>query len=182
MKSRLKKWLPKPEELRKNKILKLFAPFLADPRLWHMNRNTLVRAVYIGVMCAFFPLPGQMPLALIGALLFRANIPMAIGLTWLTNPITTLPVFWVAYYVGAILLDEPIISIRTIGKVITDITAWAMGDGGNPFVHQLFSLKAFVLGLIICAVLSSLILGLAFSWLWRYRTIRNWKKRTKRIK
>ena len=97
-KQRLKAWLPTPEKLHQNRIVRCFAPFLADARLWHMNRNSLGRAVYIGVLCAFFPLPGQMPLAIIGALLFRANVPMAIALTWLTNPLTTIPIFWVLFY------------------------------------------------------------------------------------
>ena len=120
-KQRLKAWLPTPEKLHQNRIVRWFAPFLADARLWHMNRNSLGRAVYIGVLCAFFPLPGQMPLAIIGALLFRANVPMAIALTWLTNPLTTIPIFWAAYCVGAFLLGEPLIGFRTVGVFVSEM-------------------------------------------------------------
>ena len=100
-KKRLKKLLPTPEQILQSRSLKLFAPHLADPRLWQFNRHSLNKAVYIGVLSAFFPLPGQMLLALIGALIFRANVPMALGLTWITNPLTTLPIFYVGYYIGA---------------------------------------------------------------------------------
>lgn len=65
---RLKDLLPTPEKLNQNRTLKLFAPQLADPRLWHFNRHSLNKAVYIGVLSAFFPLPGQMLIALIGSL------------------------------------------------------------------------------------------------------------------
>lgn len=177
-KQQLKAWLPKPEELRKNKVIAMFAPFLADARLWHLNRNSLMRAIFVGVMCAFFPLPGQMPIAVIGALIFRANIPMSIALTWLTNPLTALPVYWFAYLVGATLLGEQIIGLRTIGIVITDLTLWLFHDGINPFlIHRIFSLKAFALGLVITGILTSLLLSLAFSLFWRYRITKDWKKR-----
>lgn len=98
---KLKQWLPRPEQLMENRTIKLFAPHLADPRLWHFNRECLTKAVYIGMMSAFFPLPGQMLVALILALIFRANVPMAVALTWITNPFTTIPIFYAAYYIGA---------------------------------------------------------------------------------
>ncbi len=177
-KQQLKNWLPTPEKLRENRMVSLFAPFLADPRLWHLNRGSLTRAVYIGVLCAFFPLPGQMPLALIGALIFRANVPMSVALTWITNPLTTIPVFWFAYSVGAMLLGEPIIGIRGIGLILSDLTLWVTGNGGNPFLmHDFFSLKAFVWGLVVCAITTSVVLGIAFRLFWQYRIANDWQKR-----
>ncbi|WP_432481505.1 DUF2062 domain-containing protein [Moraxella sp. ZY200743] len=176
-KKKLQKWLPTPEKLSESRIMGWFAPFIADPRLWHMNRGALTRAVYIGVLCAFFPLPGQMPLAIIGALLLRANIPMAIALTWITNPLTTIPVFWASYCVGAFLLGEPMIGIRTIGIVISDFSLWVTGNGVNPFANHLFSLKAFTLGLVVCGIITSAVLGLLFRVLWQYYIVNSWQKR-----
>lgn len=176
-KQQLKAWLPTPEKLKQYRIISWLAPFLADPRLWHINRISLNRGVYVGVLCAFFPLPGQMLLAVIGAVIFRANVPMSIALTWLTNPLTTIPVFWVAYSVGATLLSEPIIGLRTIGVILTDLTVWLFGSGTNPFHSQIFSLKAFGLGLLICGVMCSMLCGIIFRYMWRYRIIKDWKKR-----
>ena len=177
-KQKLKNWLPTPEKLRENRMISLFAPFLADPRLWHLNRNALTRAVYVGVLCAFFPLPGQMPLALIGALIFRANVPMSIALTWITNPLTTIPIFWVCYLVGAILLGEPVIGIRGMGLMISDLTLWATGNGSNPFkINAIFSFKAFAWGLLVCGMMTSVILGIAFRIFWQYRIANDWQKR-----
>lgn len=156
----------------------MFAPFLADPRLWQLNRKSLVRAVYIGTLCAFFPLPGQMLLAIFGALWARCNVPMATALTWLTNPFTALPVYWISYGVGAMLLGKPAIGLRTIGQVVTDTSHWLFGDGVNPFtLHQFFSFKAFALGLLISGLVCSMVLGLAFDWFWQWHTKRNWQKR-----
>ena len=176
-KQKLKKWLPTPEKLRESRVVGWFAPFLADPRLWQMNRGALTRAVYIGVLCAFFPLPGQMPLAIAGALLLRANIPMAVALTWITNPLTTIPVFWLAYSVGAFLIGEPMISIRTVGVIVADFSLWMTGHGVNPFSNHLFSLKAFIVGLIVCAVVTSIAMGLLFNFILQYRIVASWQKR-----
>lgn len=177
-KQQLKAWLPTPEQLRQNKVVSRLMPFLADPRLWHMNRGSMVRAVFVGVMCAFLPLPGQMPLAIFGAILVRANVPMSIALTWITNPLTGIPVFWAAYWLGATLLGEPPIGLRTIGVLMTDLTLWLFGEGNNPFVdNQFFSFKAFVLGIAICAILTSIVLSLALNIFWKYRIAKDWKTR-----
>ena len=176
---RLKDLLPTPEKILESRTLKLFAPHLVDPRLWQFNRHSLNKAVYIGVLSAFFPLPGQMLLALIGSLIFRANVPMALGLTWITNPLTTLPVFYASYYVGAKILDVPMISLRLIGRMIADFSLWILSNGDNPFVtyRGTVSLAAFCIGVIVLAIITSLICGLAFKAIWRYKTVISWQKR-----
>ena len=178
-KKRLKSLLPTPEKLLESRILRLFAPHLADQRLWHFNRHSLNKAVYIGVLSAFFPLPGQMLIALIGSLIFRANVPMALGLTWITNPVTTLPIFYAGYYIGAKIIDVPMISLRLIGKMIAAFSLWILSDGANPFITYsgAVSLPAFVIGITILAIVTSIICGLAFKAIWRYKTIISWQKR-----
>ena len=178
-KKRLKSLLPTPEKLLESRTLRLFAPHLADQRLWHFNRHSLNKAVYIGVMSAFFPLPGQMLIALIGSLIFRANVPMALGLTWITNPVTTLPIFYAGYYIGAKIIDVPMISLRLIGKMIAAFSLWVLSDGANPFITYsgTVSIPAFLIGLTILAIVCSVICGLAFKAIWRYKTIISWQKR-----
>ncbi|USZ14466.1 DUF2062 domain-containing protein [Moraxella sp. FZLJ2107] len=178
-KNKIKAWLPTPEKLRENRLIAMFAPFLADPRLWQMNRGSLNRAVYVGVLAAFFPLPGQMPLAIIGALLVRANVPMAVALTWITNPLTGIPVFWAAYSLGAWLLGEPMIGIRSIGIILSDLTLWVTtSDAINPFTHhKIFSWQTMVVGLVLSAIITSIVLGVAFRIFWHYRTVRDWQAR-----
>lgn len=175
----LKKWLPTPEDIQKNKTLKPFAARLADPRLWHFNRANLTKAVYIGVFSSFFPLPGQSILAIIGCLYYKANIPMSIVSTWVTNPITTIPIFYAAYYLGANILNEEVMGISTVGKMLADLSLWVFSDGQNPFItyQDSFSLSAFLLGLGILAVVTSTICGLAFKYFWRYKVVSSWKKR-----
>lgn len=62
----------------------------------------------IGMVVAFTPTPGfQIILAVGLATLFNANRPVAIVPTWLTNPITTVPVYAFTYYVGSLLWPGP---------------------------------------------------------------------------
>lgn len=181
-KQQLKKWLPSPEMLKEHRLLRCFAPWFADPRLWHFNRRSLERAVVVGVIAAFVPLPAQMFLAVLFAFLVRANVPMSVGLTWLTNPLTTLPVFWAAYWVGAKLLGEAPIGIAVIGQVLSEVSAWVMTRGEAGFgLHHVFSLKVFLVGLLVSAVLTSLVLGAAFRLFWRHRVAQEWKKRRKKL-
>lgn len=179
---RLKNLLPTPEKILESRILKLFAPHLADPRLWHFNRHSLNKAVYIGVLSAFFPLPGQMLLALIGSLIFRANVPMALGLTWITNPVTSLPIFYAGYYIGAKIIDVPMISLRLIGRMVADFSLWALSDGANPFItyQGTVSLTAFCVGITILAIITSIVCGLAFKAIWRYKTVTSWQERQRK--
>lgn len=179
LKKQLQRWLPEPEKLLKNRTIKVFAPHLADPRLWHFNRRCLSKAVYIGVMSAFFPLPGQMPIATIAALYFRANLPMAVMLTWITNPLTSIPIFYFAYWLGALLVDAPMIDFKLIGEMLSAFSLWIFSDGSNPFVtfRQSISLTAFIVGLTILSVVSGVVSGLAFRIFWRWRVVNMWKKR-----
>lgn len=175
----LKKWLPKPEEILANKTLGIFAPHLADPRLWHFNRRCLSTAIYIGVMSSFFPLPGQMLLALIFCLIFRANVPMAIALTWITNPLTTIPIFYFAYWVGTLFIDTPMISFHLIGQMLSAFSLWIFSNGDNPFMiyKDSVSLSTFTLGLTVIAIITSIICGVAFRFVWRFKVVSSWKKR-----
>lgn len=178
-KQKLKKWLPSPSDLQKNRALGFLAPYITHPKLWYLNRHSLTRGIYVGVIAAFFPLPGQMILAALLSLIFRANIPMAMALTWLTNPVTTIPVFYGAYLLGAWLLGEPFVSIRLIARMLADSALWVVADGASPLdtYHGVLSFKAFFVGTALCAVICSALLGVLFKLFWRYKVGKTWRAR-----
>ncbi len=64
-------------------------------------------------MIGLLPIPGQTILAVLGALLLRVNLPVAAISVWITNPITFAPIFYLAYKIGAALLDLPIEAIAS---------------------------------------------------------------------
>ncbi len=82
-----------------------------DHRLWSIRRKTVVPAVALGVFIGFLPFPGHPLWASFGALARRINIPIAALSTFVSNPLTMGPMYFLAYRFGAMLLgveQEPV--------------------------------------------------------------------------
>lgn len=103
----LKRYLPDHQQIREHKHLRVFGERLHDPNLWHLNRRSVAGAMGIGVFVAFIPVPAQMILAAAAAIWLRVNLPLAVAMVWITNPITMPPIFYGTYKVGAWLLNMP---------------------------------------------------------------------------
>src|SRR5690606_12186808 len=90
----IKRWVPDSSKVRGIPALKFLGKLLQDPYLFHLNRHSVSAGVAIGVFVALQPIVGQMPLAAVLALWLRGNLPLALTLTWLTNPLTYAPVYF----------------------------------------------------------------------------------------
>ncbi|WP_119394591.1 DUF2062 domain-containing protein [Salinibius halmophilus] len=95
-----KKHLPTPDALSEHKVLRKIGVGLHEPAIWHLSRRTVARAFAIGLLVAMLPIPMQMAVAALFAIQFRASLPLAVSLVWLTNPITMPPIFYFNYRVG----------------------------------------------------------------------------------
>ena len=84
------------------------------------------RGLGIGVFCGCFPLFGlQSILGLALASLLRGNQLFAVSGTWISNPVTYLPLYWLNYRVGAALLGHDI-NLQDISEFVwRDI--WGQG-------------------------------------------------------
>ena len=109
-----KRYMPDPESIRSQKSLRFLGKLTHDPNLWHLNRHSVSRAMAAGLFAAFIPMPMQMLLAAGLAVWIRSNLPISVGLVWLTNPITMPPVFYCTYKLGAWLMQVPPRTCRTI--------------------------------------------------------------------
>jgi uncharacterized protein len=96
-----KRYMPSPDSIKGNKSLRFLGTLIHDPNLWHLNRHSVARAMAVGLFWAMIPMPMQMLAAAAVAIALRANLPISIGLVWLTNPITMPPVFYCSYKLGA---------------------------------------------------------------------------------
>ena len=88
----LQKYLPHFHRVREHQTLRLFGSAALKDNLWHLNRRSVARAFAIGVFCAFLPIPGQMVAAAALAIVFASNLPLAVLLVWITNPVTIPPI------------------------------------------------------------------------------------------
>ncbi len=66
----------------------------------------------VGLFCAFLPVPGQMVIAAVMAVWIGSNLPVSVGLVWLTNPITIPPVFYATYKLGSWILGTDPVKIE----------------------------------------------------------------------
>ena len=100
----LKKLCPSPDALQKRWYLRVFGERIADPRLWTLHRRAVTAAFGAGLAICFIPLPVHLIAAALIAIAWRINLPAMYGTTLLVNPVTCVPVYYIAYRVGATLL------------------------------------------------------------------------------
>jgi uncharacterized protein (DUF2062 family) len=75
------------------------------------NRKMIARGVLIGLFIAFIPMPMQMAAVLLFVPFIKFNVPIALAMCWLSNPITMPPMYYVEYLTGSFLLGikpEPV--------------------------------------------------------------------------
>lgn len=106
MRKHLRKLLPDHDVVRGNRWLKPFEARLLHPRLWHLNRHSAAGAVAAGLFCGLIPGPFQMLAAAICAVVFRVNLPVALGTTLYTNPVTIVPLYVLAYEIGRLVTAD----------------------------------------------------------------------------
>ncbi len=69
-----------------------------------INRHSVAKGVLVGLFVAFIPMPGQMVAIVLLQPLFRFNLPLAIAMVWITNPLTMPFIYFIEYKTGGFLL------------------------------------------------------------------------------
>jgi uncharacterized protein (DUF2062 family) len=100
-----KKFAFKRHDVAQQWFMTPFRHMLHDPRLWGAQRRRVVPAFALGLFIAFMPFPGHTLMAILMALALRINIPVAAISTWVSNPATMGPMYYLAYKLGSLLLD-----------------------------------------------------------------------------
>ncbi len=96
----LKKYLPTSEQIAEIRVLSSLRHLLLEPNLWHMNRYSLSFGFLIGGICCFLPIFFQTVPCVLLCVWIRCNVPLAVLVVWISNPITTGPMMYFAYRVG----------------------------------------------------------------------------------
>lgn len=161
----LQKYFPNPQTIKDNQSLKFLGDKLHEPNLWHLNRRSVSRAFMVGVFFAFMPMPFQMVAAAFVGIWVNSNLPISIGLVWISNPITIPPIFYFTYKVGTVILGLPTRSFQ-----IELSMEWVMTELGAIW-------QPLLLGSLICGILFSAMGYIGMQLFWRWHVVRNWKKR-----
>lgn len=177
MRKHIRKHLPDPEKVRKNRWLAYFGDALTHPRLWHLNRHSAAGGVAVGLFCGLIPGPFQMVGAALACAMLRVNLPLALVSTLYTNPLTIVPLYVVAFGLGKRVLGghggafvaPPDWGERAFSSWIGALIDWMAGLGLPLFV-----------GLLLLASLLSLTGYFAVRAAWRWHLVRAWQRRKTR--
>jgi uncharacterized protein len=170
-----RKWLPDGDTVRGYRWAAPFAHWLQHPNLWHLNRRSVAGAVAIGLFSGLVPGPFQMLTALLLAIPFKRNIPVALLVTLYTNPLTIVPLYVLAFEYGNLLLGRGhgLAAIEPFAMNWTDwlgsmraLADWCVAMG-----------KPLALGLVALALTLAALGYAATEIAWRLYVIRAWKRR-----
>lgn len=111
----LKKYLPNKKTIINHSSMNALNNYFRHPKIWSLTCSSASRGMAVGLFVAFIPLPLQMIIAALLAILIRANLPIAVVMTWITNPFTFVPINYFIYWVGK----------KVLGASVTDISVTA---------------------------------------------------------
>jgi uncharacterized protein (DUF2062 family) len=174
--TRLKTWAhshaPTRERLEQNRLLR---PLARRPELWRFTRRSVPRGVAIGLMVAiFFVIPGlHIILAALLCVPLRANIPLAVGSTLISNP-ATIPLFvaaafWIGNHLGFHADLATFHAMRHHGAEMVEWKHWLLSDAA----------PALLIGLGVIAIVTGAIGYVITAALWRARVARRWHSRVR---
>ena len=79
----------------------------------------IARGIAIGVFVAMTPTVGiQMLSIAFLCTLFRSNRIAGVAMAWISNPLTIVPIYWLDYVIGSMILRTPMIGKGEIAKLL----------------------------------------------------------------
>jgi uncharacterized protein (DUF2062 family) len=127
MTRRLRALLPGPQRLVAVRGFGWIRPLAARRDLWRLERRRVALGVAIGAFFGILLPLGQTLPAVALAIFVRANLPVAVLGTFVSNPLTIAPLYAGAYAAGAALLGMPVAlpeeGLAAVGKPLLIGTA-----------------------------------------------------------
>ncbi|MDB5686949.1 MAG: hypothetical protein JWR77_1538 [Rhizorhabdus sp.] len=165
---------PTRESLEQVRWMRPFAHRVLEPSLWRFTRRSVPRGVALGIIVGIFlMIPGiQVAGAALLALPCRANVPIAMAMTFLSNPATTPFILYLSIIVGNHFIGGHV-DIATVSQMIEQ------GASLNEWTNWLASsaAPALIAGLFVIAVVTAAVGYLAAALLWRSWIGHKWSVR-----
>lgn len=179
MRKFLRRYLPSHESIQRNRWMNYFGAYLTHHNLWHLNRHSVAGGVAVGLFAGLVPGPVQIFGSVLLSILFRVNLPVAAFTTLYTNPFTIVPLYALAYKLGALVTglqngstpDDLVILDMTWENWHVELFAWMISLG-----------KPLAVGLPLLAISLSIVGYLVVRIVWRVLVILAWRKRVGRHK
>lgn len=153
----LQRHLGHRESFKRSRVAGWLGTRLHDPEIWHLGRRSVAGGVGLGFFLAFIPIPIQMPIGTVLAVLTRVNLPVTLAAVWLTNPLTMAPMFYFAYKVGSWIVGVD----SHLGESVFEPTL----DGALTAFRGIW--LQLTVGCLVCGASAGALGNLAVRWLWR---------------
>lgn len=153
---------------KRSAFLNQYFPKFKDTVYWVGNRTSFARAGFIGSFFMMLPVPFQMVMGSVAAYYFRANIPLATALAWVTNPLTMWPIWYGGYVFGTWILGTPDL-FEASAHINIGSEQWF--DEVFPLIWMPFYFGNMLLGTIIGTVMYTIIAH--FHWASIQNVVRN---------
>lgn len=137
----------------KGKLDKLLEKYNLPRAYFNVNRKMITRGVWIGLFWGFIPMPMQMAAVIAVTPFIRFNIPIAIAMVWLSNPITMPPMYYMEYLTGNFLLGRE--GIDNIELTLE----WFSNNMGDIFIP-------LYVGTAFYSIVVSSLIFILLNWLW----------------
>ena len=149
-----------------SKLGKILDKYNIPREYFSINRRSISRGVLIGLFWGFIPMPMQMLAVVMSTPFIRFNVPIAISMVWLSNPVTMPPMYYMEYLTGNFLLGK-----EGIGGIELTME-WFKYHLADIFVP-------LYVGTAFYSIVVSYIIYLLINWLW-IRSVKAEKHRKER--
>ena len=143
------------------KLRDFIKKYKIPPEYLSTSRRMISRAVLIGLFIAFIPMPMQMAAVLLFVPFVKFNVPVALAMCWLSNPVTMPPMYYMEYLTGSFLLGmkpEP----------VQMTLEWFKNNLDNIFIPLYF-------GTAVYSIFGSLLAYFAVNYFWKLSVHRDRK-------
>ncbi len=117
-----------------------------------INRKMVTRALFVGICIGLIPMPFQMLLVLGMIFFFKFNVPIALAMVWLSNPLTMPFMYYVEYTTGAYILG-----MEKLGVELS--LAWFENNFSRIFIP-------LYVGTLFYALTLAPLVYVSVNWLW----------------
>jgi hypothetical protein len=177
MRKFFKRNLPSADTVKQNRWLRPFGAWLHHPNLWHLHRRSVAGGVATGLFCGLVPGPLQMISAALLAVLFRVNLPVALITTLYTNPFTIVPLYLLAYKIGAWLSGAH----SGVAVIVPPFPELHWHDLAGKMWGWMVALgEPFLIGLPVLAASLAAAGYIVVRVMWRIAVIQRWRARIQR--
>ena len=173
----IRRYLPSYDTIKGYKAVAMFGPMLRHRSLWHLNRRSCAGGVAVGFICGLIPGPLQVLTSTLLAVMFKVNLPVAVLVTFYTNPVTIVPLYLIAYQLGLFLVGG------NGGPPPAAIDLWSLplGEWIPAMIDWMKAMgRPFVVGLVTLDVLLAIAGYFVAWWGWRLHVINAWRRRRAR--